>query len=271
MQIYLNKYLETNAIRKLVSRLEDTNFIVDKYSSILSILEILSGIIDDESFILRQSIIKKVTKTRIKIDTDLPETKILKAFRFNFENTEVTEKFFIFLKMVGFASNYEHFIKTIQINKLENWWIAIKQYDDNAIFGFRKSIIENFSNYKKNNELIEQFKMRWDKKDLVTVKSLTIDFFSSMLFKNFIQKEKRTIKEIASSYDNSIDIYLICMAFYIDEKISYKNFPGSNDYLDINHLTYLYKNVPIIITDDKLLHKIMNKLFPFNILRISDI
>ena len=79
-------------------------------------------------------------------------------------------------------------------------------------------------------------------------------------------KNNKTISQIISSYDNSIDIYLIAITLYVDEKISYKNTTGKNDYLDLNHLTYLHGPLNKIVTDDSLLHKIMNKIFPDNIL-----
>lgn len=78
------KYLETNAIRKHASRIGDSNFIVDKYTSILSLIELASGIKDNVSFKLRQSIIKKVIYSRIRIELTLPELLIFNAFGFDF-------------------------------------------------------------------------------------------------------------------------------------------------------------------------------------------
>ena len=97
------KYLETNAIRKHASRLKDDNFIIDKYTSILSLLELISGIKDDDSFHLRQSIIKKVINSKIRIDTTLPELVIYNAFGFNLNNSEIEEKIAKISKIIEFT------------------------------------------------------------------------------------------------------------------------------------------------------------------------
>ena len=73
-------YFETNALRKLAYKLLDETFVKDKYTSILSLIELVSGICDDESFLLRKSIIGKVIQSKILIDLNLPDTIFLKAF-----------------------------------------------------------------------------------------------------------------------------------------------------------------------------------------------
>jgi len=98
-----------------------------------------------------------------------------------------------------------------------------------------------------------------------------IEYYATILLKNSPIKCEKSIQEIISSYDNSIDIYLIATALYMDKKISYKIMSGKNDYLDLNHLTYLHGRLNQIVTDDKLLHNIMSKTYPENILKTDEI
>lgn len=259
------KYLETNAIRKHASRMGDENFVNDKYTSILSLLELISGINNNDEFKLRQSIIKKVIKSKIKIDLTLPELVIYNAFGFNLNNSEISDKIGKIIKLVELTNDYDSLIKTIELNSLVDVWSFVKQYDENANTGFKNSIHQRFSDFNIK-QLIAEFEERWTSENLHHVKSKVVDYYANILLKNSPVKNNKTISQIISSYDNSIDIYLIAITLYVDEKISYKNTTGKNDYLDLNHLTYLHGPLNKIVTDDSLLHKIMNKIFPDNIL-----
>ena len=264
------KYLETNAIRKHASRIGDNNFILDKYTSILSLLELVSGIKDNESFKLRQSIIKKIINSKIRIDLTLPELVIYNSFGFDLNNFEIADKIGKINKLVELTKDYDSLQKTIRLNSLDDGWLFVKQYDENANTGLKKSLLQRFSD-SEVKQLIVQFKDRWTSDNLKYLKNKVIEYYATILLKNSPVKCEKTIPEIISSYDNSIDIYLIATAFYMDEKISYKNMPGKNDYLDLNHLTYLHGRLNQIVTDDKLLHNIMSKTYPENILKTDEI
>jgi len=264
------KYLETNAIRKFASRLTEESFILDKYTSILSLLEIISGIKNNESFKLRKSILKKLTKSKIKIDLTFPELKIYNAFGVDFNNPEIANKIGKIIQLIKIVKDYESLIKTINLKSLNDGWEFAQQYDENANIEFKKSIFQRFPE-SGIKELIGQFNERWTFENLNFLKGKVIDYYASIVLKNMPNPNEKSIIDIISAYDKSIDIYLIATAFYIDEKLSFKNEPGKNDYLDLNHLIYLYKLQNQIVTDDKLLHKIMNRTYPNNILKTSEI
>jgi hypothetical protein len=264
------KYLETNAIRTFASRLTEEKFISDKYTSILSLLEIISGIQNNESFKLRKSILKKLIRSQIKIDLNFPELKIYKAFGIDHNFQEVTEKVGSIIQIIDLVKDFESLLSTIKLNSLSDAWEFAKQYDENANIGFKKVISNRFPD-SGIKELIHQFNERWTIENLSFLKTKIVDFYAGIVLKNLPNSAGKSIPEICSAYDNSIDIYLIATALYIDEKISFKNAPGKNDYLDLNHLTYLYKMQNQIVTDDKLLHKILNKTYPKNILKTNEI
>ncbi|WP_430974201.1 hypothetical protein [Sunxiuqinia rutila] len=264
------RYLETNSLRRFASQLTEESFISDKYTSILSLLEIISGISDDESFKLRKSIIKKIIRSQIKTDLTLPELKIYNAFGIDYNNSEILEKIMMIIRIIDTVKDYNNMESTIKLNYLFDVWEFVKQYDKNANIEFRKVIFNRFpdSGIKK---LIQQFNERWTQENLNLLKTKIVDFYAGIIFRNLPNQSRKSKSEIYSAYDNSIDIYLIVTAFYIDEKISFKNIPGKNDYLDLNHLIYLYKYQNQIITDDKLLFKLLTKIYPNNILKTNRI
>lgn len=261
------KYLETNAIRIYANLLTETDFINDKYTSILSLLELISGIKDNKSFELRKSILKKIIKSKIKTDLILPELRISNAFGFNFKNSEIADKIGKIISLINITKDFESLEKTINLNSLDDGWYFVKQYDQNANVGFKKSI--KFQHLLQNDikDLIQKFNARWTVENLNNLKGGIIEYYSKILADQY----KKPLPEIISSYDNSIDIYLLATSFYVDKKISFKNTPGKNDYLDLNHLTYLNGKTNQIITNDNMLHDIMKDIYPKNILRTNEI
>lgn len=248
----------------------DFGFVHDKYTSVLALLEIFSGIKDDNSFFLRQSIFKKILRSQIKFDHNLPETKIYNAFGFNLENLELSGRIGQILMLIELTKDYDSFLKTIHLNGLKDIFLFGKEYDENASFGLKKNLLVQFSNSEVKQSIL-QFESRWTQDNLSNLKNSVIKFIATILQENPIFKSQKTLSELISSYDNSIDIYLIATAYYLDQKVSSNSFPGKNDYLDLNHLTYLSGFSNQIVTDDKLLHKIMLRTYPKNILKTSEL
>jgi hypothetical protein len=133
-------YFETNALRKLAYKLLDETFIKDKYTSILSLVELVSGICDNESFLLRKSIIGKVIQSKILIDLNLPDTTFLKAFGVQKNNDEIAQSVGKILDLINVSDNYIAFQEQIESNKLKSYWEFIHVYDKNAREKFKIAI-----------------------------------------------------------------------------------------------------------------------------------
>ena len=200
------KYLETNAVRKYASLMGNDGFISDKCTSILSLLELISGIKDNDSFQLRRSIIKKVVKSKIKIDINLPESIIYQAFGINFNNVGLSTEIGKIVNLVVLTKNYDSFLNTIQLNSLTEGWSFVKEYDNNASAGFKKSIIQHFSD-SDIKQLITQFKERWTYENIEKLKELLVNYHASKLLNNPNIECNKSISEVISAYDNSIDIF----------------------------------------------------------------
>lgn len=268
------KYLETNSLRQVSAQLADNNFIQDKYTSILSLIEIISGISNEESFLLRQSILKKILQSNLKINFDLPNTILYQAFGFSngLYPTLKIEDFVQILRIITTIKNFKSLDEVISINSLNETWIVIKQYDEivNRI-GWKNSIQKRFDENKDIKKAIEDHRNRWHSNNIEYLKKLTINYFARILLECYPDETNYHLEYIISSYDNSIDIYLLSTAYYVDKLVSTKNLPGKNDYFDLQHLIYLYGNMNEIVSDDKLLHKIVKINFPNNIIHTKDL
>ncbi len=261
-------YFETNALRKLAYRLLDKTFVKDKYTSILSLIELISGIFDDESFLLRKSIISKVIQSKMLVDLTLPELVFLEAFGLHRNNNEITQATRQILNLINISDSYDTFQKSTESNDLKLYLEFIYTYDKNAREKFREAITNN-SIGGDTKLLIPEFKNRWVSENLISILNRVIHYHASKV--QGYSFELRTLEEIVNSYDNSINIYLFVSSYYIDQKISSKNIPAKNDYFDLHHLIYLKSSNDKIVSDDKMLHSYMKKWFPNNIIETKEL
>lgn len=264
------KYLETNAIRECASQLENREFIEDKFTSVLTILELLSGIKDDKSFKLRKSILEKVSKSRIRIIKHFPEIVILRAFGLNIENPEVTENIFRIVSLIIVSFELNDFLIRINENQLDVYWEVINKYDENADLGFKEAVHKKFINFDFQ-ESLENFYSRWNSENFNEIWVNILEFFAEILLKIYPFKTNENVSQAIHQYDNTVDIYLVAITFFLYKKVLLKNFVGKNDYIDINHLVYLRGYCDQIVTNDKLIIELLNKVSPSSFLRVDEI
>ena len=255
-------YFETNALRKLAYRLSEESFVKDKYTSILSLIELISGICDNDSFLLRKSIIGKVIQSKILIDLCLPELVRFNAFGVQISNDEISNSIRDILDFITTSDNYSSFQEEIKSNDLAQYLGFIYTYDNNARNKFKESIMNN-STESDTKRLISEFNNRWLPININSNLNTVIQYHASKIKE--LPNELRTLEQVMVSYDKSIDIYLLVSSYYVDLKVSLKNIPAKNDYFDLSHLIYLKGIDNIIVSDDKMLHKNMKTLFPNNI------
>lgn len=262
------KYFETNALREFAGLLNKTDFVKDKFTSILSILEILTGIKDEKSFQLRKAILKKILFSEIKIVKYFPEIILLKSFGFDINNDNVCKTLFRISFLIIDCKSFEDFLEKVVKNGFKNDWGFLIKYDENAAIEFKRKVEQNFGN-SDLKQLINRFKSRWVFENFFQLKNEIVRFFAQTAINIFPSESSKSIFEVISLYDHSIDIYLFTMTFYLDEKNSFKKNVGKNDYLDINHLLYLRNNNYKIVTEDKLVISLMSKLNFDNFLQNS--
>lgn len=264
-------YLETNSIRIFNKKLVTPFYLNNCYTSLLVICELLAGIKDQLTFKERKGIIRMIYSSRILSDQDLPETKLYKAFGVPVNNN--TNEGIMLLGALCIASeSYTEFLDQIPKHFLLEPWQFLKIYD-NIDGRFKES-------YKRRQEVFDYsdpnmvtvFTKRWDdlhkKPELKEsiLNDIIVYFAQSILSDNVIKVEGKDLKDLLKSYNHSLDIYFLCIGYFSGTKLIFKNAPSRNDYLDLVHLMYLRNPLDIIVTNDKMLHKILNKTNPFNIL-----
>jgi hypothetical protein len=149
----------------------------------------------------------------------------------------------------------------------------LHMYDLQAETAFKHFFDLNIAEAKESpgfKPLKKAFNSRWNSKDPSFASSFyskLIDYFAEALYEK--QHEygdfNRSLNEIKESYDHSLDTFFIMAAIYADSHISFGSQAGKNDYFDLSHLMYLSTTKTIIISDDKLHHKLMIKSFSRNI------
>ncbi len=269
-------YLETNSLRQLSSKLDNPFLIDNSFTSILALIEIASGIEDEKTFIIRRTIIDKFLRSKLLICLNMPETLYLKAFGFQHDDKEIVNKIGIVFKLITKSNSYNDFQKTINCSMHSEYYQLIKKYDQNASLIFKDLIfkyIESARNKSRFSKLIELYKNRWSSNDSAKAQELydsLIDYFSENLSNNSLVKDGRTKEEIKKSYDHSIDTFIVMSAVYTDQHISFGHSPGLNDFFDLGHLIYLDNVTKKIITDDKLLHRLLVESFSTMIMTTSN-
>lgn len=265
-------YLETNALRILANRLHDSNFVQNKYTSILSIIELLSGIKDEKEYQRRRGIIKKVVESDIcdRIHLLLPANVINKSF--SIPQTVVEKNCIIgiigLIKIAVEATNYNSFINLISQDKeLEECFYFAQNFDDLSGKYFIRLMADK-SESTNTEVLIPEFKVRWKERNFESILHRVVHYYASKISNNMAGG--KTQAELINAYDRSINPFLLAVSYYVDQKVSLKNTVARNDSIDLLHLLYIRES-DVIVSDDKLLHNILTIAYPNSILRASEI
>lgn len=161
-------YLETSSLRKLIPYLQSRSFRRDKFTSLLALFEILSGIRDQSSFEKRKSILAKILETRLKTDFRLPPEILFEAYGIGpvLSNKKPIIKI---MKLIKKCKSYNSFMTAMDKRGLGYAWWFITLYDEhssislsNAFNSRKKEIYSNTS----SNELSKIVEEGWiEKKD----------------------------------------------------------------------------------------------------------
>lgn len=270
-------YFETNALRILANQLNMTDILENSYSSILSICEIFSGIQDEKTFNQRKGIFKKVLLSKIKIDLDLPETKFYKSYGIEL-SSQVSTNIMAIGDILINSNSYLDFSQKINSYKMGEYWDFLKVYDRNGDIKFKESFKNRQAKFDYSDKhMISDFNTRWNNINTAPnlrneiLKDLIKYFANTLLASNSVIKMgNRTLADLVNMYDNSININLLCVAYYSGTKLVFKDAPSKNDFFDLNHLMYLNNKFDSIVSNDTMLTKLMKKICPANIISTED-
>lgn len=270
-------YLETNSIR-IFSKHLSTPFYQSKcFTSILTVCELLSGIINNETFNKRKGILKRLYFSRIPSDLDMPETKLYKAYGIPVDN-KTNEKIMILGALCIACKSYTEIQAEIQKSYLTEYWEFLKIYDKSSDSKFKESYQKQQDTFDYSDpNIIPDFKNRWNNlpknRDLrERILYDLIVYFAETLLKpdSLIKAKDKSLKDLISIYDHSLDLYFLCIGYFTGTKLIFKNAPSRNDYFDLCHLMYLRNKSDIIVSNDTMLLKLMKKIHPHNIKTTTD-
>jgi len=203
------------------------------------------------------------------------KTKLYKAFGFELDNL-IPNNILLIGKILISSESFSDFLNNIDKSDMTVYWNFLKTYDSASDVKFKESYKNRQDKFDYSDKsMISDFKKRWDflneKPELKnqTLNELIAYFAETFLAPNAIFKVNFSMDEICKKYNHSIDFYLLCIGYYSGTKIIFKNAPSKNDYFDLNHLMYLPNQNNIIVSNDKMLFKIMEKIFPNNLISTS--
>lgn len=262
-------YLETNALRILCSKLGNLFIYNNCFTSILSIVELVSGISDNLSYNQRKGIVKKVFLSNINVKVDLPETKVYKAYGIFLNNNDLSNKILKIVEILINSLTLDDFLDKIAASQLSEYWKFLQSYDEIGDIQFKKSFKQRQNIFEYTDSDIPDFVDKWDvlsKDTRLREKTLNdiIAYYAEIPFKKDspIKVENKNVNELINNYDHSLDIYLLCSGYFSGTKIIYKNAPSRNDYFDLHHLAYLNSKKDIIVSNDAMLRRLLEKFYP---------
>lgn len=268
-------YLETNSIRIFNKKLITPFYLSNCYTSILCISELLAGIKDERSFRERKGIIRMIYFSRILSDNDLPETKRYKAFGLSV-NSNVSDGIALLGALCIASESYQEFQDQIPKHLLSEYWDFLKVYDNvDAKFKESYKMRQEAFDYSDPN-LAKDFNKRWDNLDKKPelkssiLSDLIIYFAKSVLEDKVVNTEGKSLYDLVQRYDHSLDIFFLCIGYFTGKKLIFRNAPSRNDYIDMAHLMYLSSPKSVIVSNDKMISKVLMKVNPINFLSANE-
>ena len=262
-------YLETNSLRTLANKLSNSNFIQNKYTSILAIIELLSGIKDNNEYQRRRGIINRIVESEMynRVHPLFPTTIFYKAFGCNINDEEDAHSIIDLLKIIATIPDYKDFTTFISIHKEFEEYFRFTQDFDNTSSKHFISLMADKSKNADTKKLIPEFESRWKEKDFNYILNVAVNYYASKIPANLANG--RTFDELVASYNKSINPFLLASTYYVDQRISLKNNVAKNDSIDLLHLLYIGET-DTMVSDDALLNRILTIAYPNCIVKTSD-
>jgi hypothetical protein len=268
-------YLDTNAVYNIRNIPEPV--LANCFSSVMTLIELVSGIKDRDSYQRRKAILSLILKYKLTIDWAMPEEIIFNSFdvfeeyEFNELRTEELEKLIAFLVQ---SETYELYNASTIYNAEfgHSYFKSIddsmsKRFIDSTNFGIKE--MKNLLNSDQSNNKLEY---NGNSYNIDTTKALsdfltnfpevnyafTINALATMIF-NLSKIEGFTIEDVFGSYNGLVNIYISFMSKYSIYKLANQELPAKNDFIDITHILYMKNDLTTkVISDDKIFEKFMD-------------
>jgi hypothetical protein len=249
-------YLDTNAVQSLGLKLRNIPANKGVYTSVLTIMELLKRIEDEDSYKKKVGPIVQLLNCQVFIDPLQAPFVIRDAFGIDYEIPVEFDAIERIITIACKSQNYKLFYESIQNEGLTELFNGLKTLFKIGNDRFKESLAQY--NEKGNlaaNRIV--FKERWEG-DINRQNRLNevINYYA----KKQASRYDRSVLDLLSSYDHSIDLFML-INYYYDEKKNYcRELAADNDGFDIQHLLYLRKGCKLV-TDDRGFQKYVNEVF----------
>ncbi len=261
-------YLETNSLYTLANLLKDLAQNKNIYTSALSMIEIISGI-NEQNFTRRRNIIRKVLNSSIYINWERPEAIFLESFGLiNNEDKAFMRELKSLCWTIAKSNTLLDMKYMVKQNKLNEVLEFCFTYDRYSSSNFSNSFSKHSRLFKEKvayNDGLDFYKISY--KDTSMRKKFlefTIEHFAKGLSTcEILNKNKKDANEIAMHYKGNVNYHLEASCYYAIFRQTKREFTARNDYFDLLHFLYIGGKVDTkIVSDDKLVVNICSTLWP---------
>lgn len=249
-------YLDTNALRSLANHLPEDAFARGIYSSFLAVSEIVSGM-NHNNFQERKNILDRVLKEKINIVRFSPESLLMLAYGVTYPGSLLFEsQFRRLLPVINGFLTYEELVES------DDWrdiMMVIKAKDDISRMCPReveKSFLE------KDDPVVKEFEERWKPDRFETNLQIVENSYGGSLMDCYGVENVKV-------YNHSIDLFMLCMGWFMDCASSKHQHPGNNDYIDLQHIMYVGTDA-IMVSDDKKLRRTISAIDNTRVMSIAE-
>lgn len=249
---WMTFYLDTNALREILS-FDMSRFSGHQiFTSELVIGELISGIVTEDEYIKRRNILKKIQEKNINILWESPKTLFIKEFALKEEDTDV-EATKLMMERIIKTSNYQE-LKDIEftIKGSEPYTLDIFiDFDDRTNKGMQEYI-----------NMCIQIPSKEDKKEMRENECSPqyVQVTSELIIRNMLMGIYQIDSVDNKDYLNSVNTYFknrkfdtyfkaVILSSY--NTVSRSQNAGSNDCFDFWNLTYA-SNINYFVSNDKI-------------------
>lgn len=262
-------YLDTNVIYN-IKKIPDEK-LINSLTSILTLIELVSGIQDLKSYQRRKAIVSQIFTRNMIIDWGMPEEIIFDSFNI-FEDYEFKDErrqwLMDLLIALKDSESYELYCASAAYID-EHGHVYFKAIDDemNMMFVLRSmmgnAFIKDSLNANAESDCIIVDGVTYKVDTLKNLKAffdrfpdinraVTINALATMIAKR-VPGEIFSVEDIFATYNGLVNPYVSAMSQYSIIKVSNYDLPAKNDFSDLTHLLYL-KDVGgrKLVSDDRI-------------------
>lgn len=271
-------YLETSALirlsRWIVESANTTRAIA--YTSFLSIFEILAGL-TEANYSERVAVLRSVAESRLPVDWDTPREAMAESF----SEVRVMDGLRHGIQLLLDIARRESSLPRLKILSAQTSgctpWDELPKME--VVVSTDRSVKVQSQILRMRREVpAEPRKVTRSRLNTTTFRQdltkvgrevLLADLAAFVAARMPGPKTEESVLKVLTSYNGRADRFLAADALRQGTSLISGQQPARNDFIDVSHLLYIPRADQIIVSDDGLLIRICNELFPENV-RSSD-